>query len=268
MNVRGLIGVVHVAALPGDPLHAGEGFTAVRDHALRDAEALVSGGVDGIIVENFGSAPFVKGTGSERVPPHQSATLAILTAEIRRRFEVKVGVNVLRNDALSAVGIAAAAGAAFVRVNVHTGAYVTDQGVIEGEAHRTLRYRQELGARDVAILADVLVKHAAPLTPVDPEAAVHECLDRGLADAVIVTGSATGAPVDRDLLARVRAAAGERAVFIGSGLTPGNAAVLAPLANGAIVGTALKRDGQVRNPVDAERVRGLVEAVGSRFCGG
>jgi hypothetical protein len=261
VNVRGLIGVVHVPALPGDPMHGGEGFGAAREHALRDAEALVTGGVDGVIVENFGSAPFEKGTGVQRIPPHQTATLAVLVAEIRRRFDIRVGVNCLRNDALSAIGIAAACGAAFVRVNVHTGAYVTDQGLIEGEAHRTLRYRQELGAADVAIFADVLVKHASPLAPITPEAATHDCLDRGLADAVVVTGSATGAPVDRALLARVREAAGSRAVFIGSGLTPDDAAALAPFADGAIAGTWLKRDQNVRAPVDPARVRRLADAL-------
>lgn len=265
MKVRGLIGVVHLAPLPGDPLHGGEGFAPAQDHALRDAEALVTGGVDAIILENFGSVPFAKGTAGARIPPHQVATLAILAAEVRRRFELPVGVNCLRNDARSAVGIAAASGASFVRVNVHTGAYVTDQGLIEGEASDTLRYRQELGAADVAVFADVLVKHAKPLVPLEPEAATAECLERGLADGVIVTGSATGAAVDRDLLARVRAAAGERLVLIGSGLTPDNAAELAPLADGAIVGTWLKRDGEVRNPVDADRVRALVQAASPRF---
>ncbi len=265
MKVRGLIGVVHLAPMPGDPLHAGEGFGAVSDHAIRDAEALVAGGVDAVILENFGSVPFSKGTPGQRIPPHQTATLAILAATIRERFEVPVGVNCLRNDARSAIGIAAASGASFVRVNVHTGAHVTDQGLIEGEAHETLRYRQELGAADVAILADVLVKHGVPLVPIEPEAATHDCLDRGLADGVVVTGTATGAPVDRDLLARVRSAAGDRLVVVGSGLTPDNAGDLAPLADGAIVGTWLKRDGVVRNPVDPDRVRALVAAVGSRF---
>jgi len=266
VRVSGLIGVVHLQPMPGDPGHGGRGFGAVEERALSDAEALVTGGVDGLLIENFGSVPFAKGTEGERLPPHQVAIVALLVRECRKRFDVPIGVNCLRNDAMSALGVAAAAGGDFVRVNVHTGAYVTDQGLIEGEAHKTLRYRQSLGAADVAILADVLVKHAVPLAPLSPESATRDSVVRGLADGVIVTGEATGAAVDPELLRRVRGAADGRPVLIGSGLTPDNASLLAPLADGAIVGTSLKRDGDVSNPVDVARVRALVDAVARRFA--
>ncbi len=265
--IGGLIGVVHLGAMPGDPRHGSDdgGFDGVMEAALRDADALAAGGVDGMIVENFGSAPFAKGDASDRLPPHQVAALALIAAECKRRVSLPVGVNCLRNDGMAAIGIAAAAGLDFVRVNVHVGAYVTDQGVIEGEAHRTLRYRRALGADRVAILADVLVKHAAPLALLSPEQAVHDAFDRGLADGVIVTGTATGAPVDRAVLERVRNAAGKRPVFLGSGLDPDRAPVLAPLCDGAIVGTWIKRGGDVRAPVDEARVRTLVEACEGRL---
>jgi uncharacterized protein len=258
MPIRGLIGVVHLAALPGDPAHEAGGFTAAYERASFDAEALVEAGVDGLIVENFGSAPFVKGCAGDRIPPHQAAALARVCLACRS-LGVPVGVNCLRNDAHTAIGIAAACGLDFIRVNVHTGAYVTDQGVIEGEAAATLRYRSALGSA-VEIWADVLVKHAAPLAPLDAETATHDCLDRGLADAVIVSGSATGAPVDVELLRRVRAAAGDKPVVIGSGLTLHNAPTMLAHADAAIVGTWLKRDGLVRNPVDLSRAKQLVAA--------
>jgi hypothetical protein len=191
--------------------------------------------------------------------------MALLARECSRRFSISVGVNCLRNDAGSALGIAAASGARFIRVNVHTGAYVTDQGVIEGQAHHTLRYRQALGADSVSILADVLVKHAAPLAPLSPTAAVHDCLHRGLADGVIVTGEATGAPVSVELLEEVREAAGPAAVFVGSGMTPERAEALAPLADGAIVGTWLKQGGDVCAPVDPDRVREMAAILGDRL---
>lgn len=229
-------------------------------HAVADAEALREGGIDGIVVENFGSIPFAKGDAGSTLPPHQVAAITRAVLEIRQRFEGPIGVNCLRNDARSALGIAAATGANFIRVNVHVGAYVTDQGLIEGEAHMTLRSRAELGA-EVAILADVLVKHATPLAPLTPEDATEDTVKRGLADGVIVTGRATGAPVDAGLLAAVGRAAGSAPVYIGSGLTVEAASVLAPLCDGAIVGTAFKRDGQVRAPVDPVRVRALCEAV-------
>jgi hypothetical protein len=265
--IAGLIGVVHLPPMPGDPRHTGrEGdFDAVRHDALRDAADLAEGGVDALIVENFGSAPFAKGTEGHRLPPHQVACLALVAAECARRFPLPVGVNCLRNDAPAAIGIAAAAGLGFVRVNVHTGAYVTDQGVIEGEAAHTLRYRAALGARGVALLADVLVKHAAPLVPLSAAAAAADCASRGLADGLVVTGAATGAPVDPALLAEVAGAAHGRPVFIGSGLTPDNAAALAPLAHGAIVGTWLKVGGVVTAPVDRDRVRAMAAALAGRF---
>jgi uncharacterized protein len=257
VSPRGLIGVVHLLPLPGDPAHAGGGFAAAYERARADAEALVEGGVAGLIVENFGSAPFFKGTAGERIPPHQAAALTRVCLACKQ-LGVPVGVNCLRNDAHTALGIAAACELDFIRVNVHTGAYVSDQGVIEGEAATSLRYRAALGS-STAIWADVLVKHATPLAPLEPEAATHDCLDRGLADAVIVTGASTGAPIDAALLARVRAAAAGKAVILGSGLTPDNAVELLAHADAAIVGSWLKVDGVVRNAVDRERVRTLVD---------
>jgi len=256
MKVRGVIGVVHVAAMPGDPAYRGGGFEAAIDAAKRDADALVEGGVSAIIVENFGSAPFPKGTPEQPTPPHQIALLT-LAVDACARLGKPVGVNVLRNDVRAALGIAAATGVDFVRVNVHVGAYVTDQGLIEGRAFETLRYRDLLDARDVAILADVRVKHATPLAPLSIDTEVKDALKRGMADAVVVTGSGTGEPVSHDLLREVREAAGDATVVIGSGMDP-ERAPLARLADAAIVGTWLKRDGVVSAPVDADRVRRLV----------
>ncbi|MEO1269449.1 MAG: BtpA/SgcQ family protein [Myxococcota bacterium] len=264
MGARGFIGVLHMPAMPGDPNHSGGGFTAVEHQVLADAAALAEGGAHGVILENFGSAPFRKGTLGQRIPPHQVALMAILARGIRTRWPgLSLGINCLRNDAASALGIAAAADADFIRVNVHTGAYITDQGLIEGEAESSLRYRHSLGAGKVAIMADVLVKHAAPLVPLNAAQATRDTLQRGMADGIIVTGEATGAPISEGLLAEVRAAAGEAtAVVLGSGVTPDNAATLAPLADGAIVGTWIKHEGALRNPVDVVRVRAMAELLG------
>ena len=159
--IRGLIGVIHLPPMPGDPKACADtSFNQVVDFAMRDVDALVAGGVHGIIVENFGSAPFQRGDATSRLPPHQVALMARVVGACVANSGVPIGVNCLRNDAQSALGIAAATGAEFIRVNVHSGAYLTDQGIIEGEAWRTLRYRKELGVEHVAILADVLVKHA------------------------------------------------------------------------------------------------------------
>lgn len=270
MVPRGLIGVVHLPPMPGDPAYDGPGghlgFGEVEARALADAEALAEGGVDALIIENFGSAPFARGDAQSRLPAHQVALIALVARAARVHLGLRVGINCLRNDAESALGIAAAVGASFVRINVHTGAMLTDQGLIQGEAHHTLRYRKALGcARDVAILADVLVKHATPLAAVDPADATRDTVLRGHADAVIVTGNATGGVIDVALLEQISGAAGEAPVVLGSGVTPENAAKLAPLADAAIVGTWLKRDGKLANPVDTARVRRMKDALGAHL---
>ncbi|RMH18970.1 MAG: phosphorybosylanthranilate isomerase [Gemmatimonadetes bacterium] len=256
-----VVGMVHLRSLPGAPGWGGS-MEAVIDQARADARALAEGGADGVMVENYGDVPFYPG----RVPPETAAALALAVAAVRAEVgERPVGVNVLRNDARTAVGVAAATGAAFVRVNVHSGVMVTDQGVLEGRAHETLRERARL-APGVAILADVFVKHAAPPPGLALEDAARDTWHRGLADALIVSGAGTGRPTARADLERVRAAVPDAPVWIGSGLTAASAPDLVPLASGAIVGSALKRDGRAEGPVDAGRVRALVEAV--RSAGG
>jgi len=252
---RPLIGVVHLKPLPGSPEYAGD-RGAILYAALRDLEAWVEGGAHGVLVENFGDAPFFPG----RVPAHTVATLAAIGAEIRRKCPVPLGFNVLRNDGLSALAVAAAVEAEFIRVNILCGARLTDQGVIQGIAHDLLRERAVLRADSVAVIADVNVKHSAPLAPYDPAQEVEDVCRRGKASAVVVTGSGTGKSVDTDELRVVKLAAEPVPVFLGSGVTANTVAGF-PQAGGFIVGTAAKRDGRVENPVDRERVRELVEAV-------
>jgi hypothetical protein len=251
---RTVVGMVHLPALPGAPRYDGD-REALVEHAVADATALEAGGVDAVLVENFGDAPFYP----DRVPRHVVASMTRLVDELCGAVGCPVGVNVLRNDAESAVAIAAATGASFVRVNVHVGARVTDQGVIEGRAHETLRLRDRLDA-DVAVFADTAVKHSTPLGA--DGSSVADLLDRGLADAVVVSGAATGSGVDRDRLASVAATCADRdvPVFVGSGVTTDTVGDLLAVADGAIVGTALKVEGETTNPVDPGRVRRLVAA--------
>src|SRR5512140_1246284 len=183
-----LIGVVHLPPLPGSPGHV-LSRSEVRDRASADAAAYVRAGFDGLLVENFGDHPFFP----DAVEPHTVALMALLVARVREvarslapHRRVPVGVNVLRNDARAAIGIAAATGAEFVRVNVHVGAMVTDQGILAGKAHETLRYRAALRS-DAAVFADVLVKHAAPLGAVDLETSARDTFRRGGAAALVVT---------------------------------------------------------------------------------
>jgi uncharacterized protein len=206
----------------------------------------VSGGVDAIIVENLGDAPFA----SAHVAPYTVAAMTRVVTEIVG-IGVPVGVNVLRNDARAALSIAAATGAHFMRVNVHTGVMATDQGLLTGGARETLLERNRLGV-DVVIAADVHVKHAAPLGDSRLEDAAHDTWHRGQANVLIVTGSGTGQPTDGTDVQRVRGAVPEATIWVGSGLRPG--CPLPDGANGAIVGTWLHRDSCLSAPVSEPRV--------------
>jgi membrane complex biogenesis BtpA family protein len=253
---------VHLAPLPGTagaPARAADAMRRAIDGALADAAALEAGGLDGAIVENFGDAPFER----DRVPAAIVAALTAACTEVRRATKFPLGVNVLRNDVVSALGIAAACGYSFVRVNVHAGAMVTDQGVIEGRAAETLATRRRLGAEDVAIWADVLVKHATPLAGARAELLPQMAEDtfrRGRADALIVSGAGTGKGTSLDEVGVVRRAVPEAPVLVGSGTTKETARATLAAAHGVIVGTWIKHEGKVDRPVDVERVRAFVAA--------
>lgn len=245
---RAVFGMVHLPALPGAPEYRGS-MNPVLAAAIRDATAIAAGGCDGLVVENFGDRPFFK----NRVPAETIAAMTRIVAEVMREVEIPVGVNVLRNDARAALAIAAAVGASFIRINVHTGVMLTDQGLVEGEAADSLRLREVL-APDVAIFADHLVKHAVPLGAVDPVQSARDLRLRGLADAIIITGAETGAAADPSRLVALREVV-EAPLIVGSGLNEANARSFHD-ADGAIVGTSLKRAGKV----DVKRVEKIVKA--------
>lgn len=249
-----IIGVVHLLPLPTSPRWGGS-LKAVIDRAEQEATALSSGGVDGIIVENFFDAPFTK----NQVDPAVVSAMTVVVQRIQNLVTLPVGINVLRNDAKSAMAIATCLKAQFIRVNVLTGVMATDQGLIEGEAHQLLRYRRELGS-DVKILADVLVKHARPLGSVNLTTAVQDTIERGLADAVILSGWATGNPPNLEDLELASSSAKGTPVFIGSGATWENIATLMQAVDGVIVSSSLKRHGQREQPIDPIRVSQFVEA--------
>lgn len=247
-----VVAVVHLPALPGAPLYGGD-LGPIRERALRETQQLCEAGADALIVENFGDAPFFP----EVVPPVTVAAMAALIAELVRASSIPIGVNVLRNDARSALAIAAATGAAFIRVNVHAGARVTDQGLLTGRAYETLRERRLLGAEHVRILADVHVKHSAPLGERSITDEALELAERALCDAVLVTGSGTGAPPSAGLVALVKAAV-HVPVLVASGVSLETASDLLHLADGCIIGSALKRGGDARNEVDPQRAREMI----------
>ncbi|MBE9010363.1 BtpA/SgcQ family protein [Pseudanabaenaceae cyanobacterium LEGE 13415] len=249
-----IIGVVHLLPLPTSPRWGGS-LKAVVDRAEQEATALAAGGVDGIIVENFFDAPFPK----DHVDPAVVSAMTVIIQRLQQMVTLPIGINVLRNDAQSALAIATCVEAQFIRVNVWTGIMATDQGLIEGRAHELMRYRRELGS-DVKIFADVLVKHARPLGSVNLTTAVQDTIERGLADAVILSGWATGDPPNLEDLELARDAAQGTPVFVGSGADWENVPQMMQVADGVIVSSSLKRQGKRENSIDPIRVSRFVEA--------
>lgn len=253
------LGMIHLGPLPGSPRFSGD-FDAVLRAAVEDLDALFKGGADGAVVENFGDAPFHP----DSVPPvtvaAMTAAAALLKAHAPERFIL--GLNVLRNDAAAAVSIASVTEIPFVRVNVHTGAVLSDQGILTGRADETMRLRASLG-RPVALFADIRVKHAVPIVTRAIEDEARDTVERGLADALLVTGPRTGASVDREELIAVRRAVAGTPVLAASGVTPEQAYALAPHCDGFIAGTWLKQNGRIDRAVDVDRVRQVAQAIAS-----
>lgn len=250
-----VLGMVHLRPLPGSPL-VSESIDAIEQRAIAEAQVLAAHHVDALLIENFGDVPFA----AESVPPITLTVMSRIARELKREIGLPLGINVLRNDSRGALAVAVAAGAEFIRVNVLSGARVTDQGVVAGRAEQLLRERAALDARRVAILADVAVKHSAPLAARPLADEVTDLIERSLADAIIVTGAATGGAIDRADLELVAEAAEDTPVLLGSGVTPANVAELMPWADGVIVGSALKRDGKASETVDPARVAEFMNA--------
>jgi membrane complex biogenesis BtpA family protein len=253
---RPLVGVIHLPALPGAPRYAGS-MASVLDACARDAEVLARAGFDAVLVENFGDAPFFR----DAVPAETVAALAVCADAARRASGLPLGVNVLRNDGASALAIAVATQAALVRVNVLVGARVADQGVVQSDAARLQRLRVALGAREVLVVADVDVKHSAPLAPCRAEEEALEARERGLADVLVVSGARTGAEADRATVASVKRASGAP-VWLGSGVRAATLRDWLSVADGVIVGSALRADGRAGGPIDLAAAQAFVKARG------
>lgn len=249
-----VVGVLHLPPLPGSPRYAGK-WETVRRHMHEEADVLVDNGIHGLMLENFGDAPFIK----ERSEPVTIGAMAILAAELQSMFRCPIGINVLRNDALSALSIAALTGAQFVRVNVLIGAMLTDQGVVEGQARELQMLRRRLAWKG-QIWADVLVKHAVPLAPLEVEQVARDTVERGLADVLIASGSATGEATPIDKLCRIRAAVPTAPVLAGSGVGLENLAEILASCDGCIVATSLQDGGKF----SGQKIRDFLALVDSR----
>ena len=245
------LGVVHLLPLPGTPWSS-DSIEVIIERALHDANVILSSGFSGLVLENFGDAPFVQG----HVEPHIVAAMTRIALEIRSRFgdSFLMGINVLRNDAQSALAIASMVQADFIRINVHIGAAWTDQGLIQGSAYDSLMYRRQLHS-STRIAADVLVKHAHPAGSDDLSVLAKDTTLRGGADTLILTGARTGSVTAVEDVEKLRGLLPDIPIWIGSGITPHNIQQYKGIANGAIIGSYLHEDGSLGRPLCLERAK-------------
>lgn len=255
---RAIIGVIHCPAFPGAPRHDGRRPDALYDAAVRDAVAYAGGGVDGLIVENHGDIPFLR---PGDIGPETIAFMTAATTRVIAETGLPTGVNLLANAPLPALAVAAASGARFIRVNQWANAYVANEGLLDGDAARALRFRKQIDAQQVAVFADSHVKHGAHAITGDRSIEeVTRDLEFFDADVVIATGHRTGDAVTDAELQTV-ASATDLPVIVGSGVTEDNVERILATARGTIIGSSLKEGGVWWNRVDPDRVTRFMQRV-------
>ncbi|UXD21899.1 photosystem I assembly BtpA [Ignicoccus pacificus DSM 13166] len=254
--MKKIIGVVHLPPLPGSYLwnpFAKNPLEEVIRRAVRDAKALEEGGVDAIIVENYGDKPY-----PIRVPTLTVATMTRIVSEIMNEVEIEVGISLLRNSAPEAIAIALVTGASFVRSNQWCWSSDTPEGLLTPVAREGMNVMKEFG-RKVEVIADVRVKHASPISERSLCDEARDLGDRCMASVLAVSGSSTGSPPDPKDVEEVKRCS-RRPVYVASGVTPDNVHKFVK-ADGFIVGTYFKENGVTEAPVDVERVKRFVSVV-------
>ncbi len=253
-----VIGMVHLAPLPGAPGYDYYGMDAIIEKALTDVKAFEEGGVNGLIVENMWDHPYYV---SEDIPPEEMTTQAVAAREIIKSTDLPTGINVIHNGGRVTLSIAVASGADFIRVCLLTGARVWDTGEFDhGCAAEVLRLRKNLRAEHIKIFADVDKKHSVAFPGIDLVTHI-QWTKRYLADAIIVTGKLTGIPPELNDVKKAKEAAEDTPVLVGSGADAANVKDFLKYADGVIVGTSIKKDGVIEKPVDASRVKKFMQTV-------
>jgi len=247
-----IIGVVHLKPLPGSPRYR-DCFEDILDRALSDAVNLVENGVDAIIIENYGDKPF-----AIRVrDPETIAAYSIIAWEIKKHIDRPIGLSLLRNSGAEAMAIAYVVGADFIRVNALAEPVWSPEGILLPIA-RDIWLKKSVLKCKTQIFGDVNVKHGKPILELDE--AVKEAIDRGLADAIVVTGSRTGLPPEPAIVKYVKKLSG-KPVIVGSGITVDNIRVYWDIADGFIIGTYFKKKHIIEEPVDPNNVKALIDII-------
>jgi membrane complex biogenesis BtpA family protein len=250
---RALVGVVHLQALPGTPANKHD-VAAIASIAVDEARAYEEAGFHGVIIENTHDRPYLKST----VGPEITAAMAVVSAEIRKAVALPLGIQVLAGANLSAMAVALASGASFVRVEGYVFAHVADEGLIEASAGALLRYRKAIGADHIRVFTDIKKKHSAHAITADVDIAeMAKAAEFFAVDGVIVSGVATGQPTDPNEVNAVGSAVSVP-TLVGSGITADNI-LNYENADALIVGSSIKEGGLWSNPIDIGRARTLVK---------
>lgn len=241
-----VIGMIHLPALPGAPNYGGS-IEAIEKAAFDDLDALTAGGADAAIIENFGDVPY-----DPEISIITFAAMCAVAAKVKERASIPVGINVQYNCTEHEWALAYAIGADFIRAEAFVENRVGSHGIVLASAPKLMRLKALYPSKTM-IFADINTKHTVALSEQPIELSVHEAVGCG-ADALIVTGLVTGVNPTEEDLKLVKSAAQGLPVLLGSGINAGNAASFFTVADGAIVGSSLKRGGVVENRVDRERV--------------
>jgi len=250
-----IIAMAHLPPLPGAPLYDSKrGMDGVVTGVAKDLQRLQDGGIDAVMFGNEGDRPYLLDAS-----PQSLAAMAAAVAALRPQLRVPFGVDYLW-DPVATVALGVATGAAFGR-EVFTGVYDSDMGLWQPNAAAALRLRHDLGRDDMVLMFNVNAEFAAPLGERLIEARAKSAVFSSLADVILVSGPMTGQPVDQSHLRKVKSAVGDTPVFANTGVNRDNVADILAVADGVIIGTHLKLNGNTWNPVDADRVKRFMETV-------
>ncbi|MHC9292723.1 BtpA/SgcQ family protein [Mycobacterium sp. LTG2003] len=250
-----VIAMLHLAALPGDPgFDSAAGIRAVVDRARGELAALQEGGVDGVMISNEFSLPYLTQT-----EPITAITMARVIGELLPDFSIPYGVNLLW-DGRASIDLAVATGAQWVR-EIFTGVYASDFGLWDTNVGAVARHRHRIGGDGVKLLFNIVPESAVYLADRDLASVTATTVFATRPDAICVSGLTAGASTDSQALQVVKNAAGAVPVFVNTGVRANNAADQLSIADGAIVGTYFKEDGVFENRAVASRVTELMNVV-------
>lgn len=244
-----VIAMVHFGAMPGSPLYdAKSGVDGLIDGVTKDLDALQAAGVDAIMFGNENDRPY-----EFNVDTASTATMAYVIGRVRDRITVPFGVNVLW-DPMSSIALAAATGAAFVR-EIFTGTYASDMGPWTPDAGKAMRYRDRLHRSDLAMLYNVSAEFAHSLDQRSLPDRARSAVFSSIPDAILVSGQITGEAAAMSDLEAVKKVLPDTPVLANTGVKHATIGDVLKIADGCIVGSSLKVDGNTWNAVDPERAK-------------